>query len=272
MLALSKYQAYSGQVNTRQLSLQPTHALQPLTPKTFSTQNSLPKQGITKSRNFTRTYAINFGTIGKEIASGLSRQNHVRLIMMRHGESEVGRGADHLRPITEDGKQSSQRVAQQLAALGWIPQTILASDALRTRQTVEAMRALASVIREVKVQFLGSLYAVSALDGMTRQHLSECILKEVATMKLAVNCVMCVGHNKGWEEATSSFCGQEIKLGTSSAALLESSASNWEDALKEDSKWKLVRLLESTENGQQESEVEKDGSWWQKLLPQFSRV
>eukprot|EP01026_Neomeris_dumetosa_P080255 TRINITY_DN8858_c0_g2_i4.p3 TRINITY_DN8858_c0_g2~~TRINITY_DN8858_c0_g2_i4.p3 ORF type:complete len:116 (-),score=30.98 TRINITY_DN8858_c0_g2_i4:284-631(-) len=109
---------------------------------------------------------------------------------------------------------------------------------------------------------------ISAQDGMTRQHLSERILEEISQMKNTIKCVMCVGHNKGWEEAASSFCGQEIKLSTSSVALLESSAKNWQDALKEDSSWKLIRLLESV-SPVPEAEEAEEISWWRKLLPQF---
>lgn len=45
---------------------------------------------------------------------------------------------------------------------------------------------------------MGSLYTVAALDGQTKHHLEETI-RSMATDARNF-CVMCVGHNKGWEE------------------------------------------------------------------------
>lgn len=58
--------------------------------------------------------------------------------------------------------------------------------------------------------------------------------------------VMCVGHNRGWEEAASGFCGQPVTLPTASAALMQVEADSWEDALKEGTKWTLVGVVTSS--------------------------
>lgn len=89
--------------------------------------------------------------------------------------------------------------------------------------------------------FYGSLYTVAALDGQTREHLHECLLEVVDDDRNQV--VMCVGHNKGWEEAASSFCGQAVKLRTASAALLQAYADSWCDVLKDKVQWQLVEVL-----------------------------
>jgi hypothetical protein len=49
---------------------------------------------------------------------------------------------------------------------------------------------------------LGSLYTTAALDGQTRAHLTELVCAEATP---AHDCCLCLGHNKGWEEAASSF-------------------------------------------------------------------
>ncbi|GFH24769.1 phosphoglycerate mutase family protein, partial [Haematococcus lacustris] len=56
---------------------------------------------------------------------------------------------------------------------------------------------------------------------------------------------MCVGHNKGWEEAASSWSGRAIKLGTATAALLQVVAASWSEALAEDGtgKWECVAIV-----------------------------
>lgn len=42
----------------------------------------------------------------------------------------------------------------------------------------------------------------AALDGQTRAHLSDIVAAEAAPEH---SCCLCLGHNKGWEEAASSF-------------------------------------------------------------------
>ncbi len=51
-------------------------------------------------------------------------------------------------------------------------------------------------------KYFASLYAVAALDGQTKRHIAECIVGAAAD---SVACVMCVGHNKGWEEAATAL-------------------------------------------------------------------
>lgn len=58
--------------------------------------------------------------------------------------------------------------------------------------------------------------------------------------------VMCVGHNRGWEEAASGFCGQEVSLASASAALLQIEAASWEEACHVDQRWTLVGVVKST--------------------------
>jgi phosphohistidine phosphatase SixA len=47
-----------------------------------------------------------------------------------------------------------------------------------------------------------------------------------------VKTVMCIGHNKGWEEAASEFAGEPVKLNVANAALLEYVGDGGEDWAK----------------------------------------
>lgn len=38
-----------------------------------------------------------------------------------------------------------------------------------------------------------------------------------------------MGHNRGWEEAASMFCGVSVELKTCNAALLEADGKSWEE-------------------------------------------
>ena len=57
--------------------------------------------------------------------------------------------------------------------------------------------------RHAETHFRGSLYTIAALDGMTRKHLQNVIVD--ACRQSMHECVLCLGHNKGWEEAATSF-------------------------------------------------------------------
>ena len=56
------------------------------------------------------------------------------------------------------------------------------------------------------------------MDGVTAGHLREVIPRIAAKSELRT--VMCIGHNKGWQEAASEFAQSEVKLEVANAALL----------------------------------------------------
>ena len=63
-----------------------------------------------------------------------------------------------------------------------------------------------------------------------------------------INCtVMCVGHNRGWEEAASLFTRKEVVLATATAALLQVQAATWQEAFQDSVIWELVGVV--TPNG-----------------------
>lgn len=165
-----------------------------------------------------------------------------RIILLRHADSEASSSTrDHERPISSQGHQEARSIARRLRALGWAPDLIIASNSRRTKMTLDVMAEADEHLGEVDAHYLGSLYTVAALDGQTRSHLEECI-RSVAC-DTATFCVMCVGHNKGWEEAASSFARQAVRLHTASAALFEAVGRSWQDATSPDVEWRLVEIL-----------------------------
>jgi hypothetical protein len=85
------------------------------------------------------------------------------------------------------------------------------------------------------------LYTVAALDGQTRQHIEHCIRTHADDGAHEV--VMCVGHNKGWEEAACSLARTSVRLNTACAALFETVGASWDEALAPDAEWTLVDVL-----------------------------
>ena len=139
------------------------------------------------------------------------------------------------------GKREAVSIAKRLAAEGWLPDLIIASNSKRTKQTLDTMIEATASLADVDVHYLGSLYTIAALDGQTREKLEECI-RNIACDK-ANRCVMCVGHNKGWEEAATNLAKQAVRLNTACAALFEAVGQTWDEATSGETEWKLVQVL-----------------------------
>ena len=64
-----------------------------------------------------------------------------RLILLRHAKAEHPEGMlDHQRPLSLTGRRQSGRVGAQLAEAGLVPDRVLCSTSLRTRQTWDLVR------------------------------------------------------------------------------------------------------------------------------------
>ncbi|GLT64397.1 hypothetical protein SLA2020_368940 [Shorea laevis] len=152
-----------------------------------------------------------------------------RLILLRHAESswEYPSLRDHDRPLSKAGQADAVIVSQKLQQLGWIPELILSSDAVRTRETLKIMQEQVRGFLEAEVHFISSFYSIAAMDGQTADHLQHVICKH---SKDEILTAMCMGHNRGWEEAASMLTGASVELKTCNAALLEATGKSWEEA------------------------------------------
>ncbi|EEH59223.1 phosphohistidine phosphatase [Micromonas pusilla CCMP1545] len=175
----------------------------------------------------------------------------LRMIVLRHSDSctEDASLKDHDRPLTSRGRALANGLAKALAASddggdgAWgAPDLVLCSASTRSRETLEELVRAHAPIGDATTHFLGSLYHFAAMDGVTAAHLKETIVKtsEAAAAEKkkngggggGVKTVMCIGHNKGWEEAASEFAGEPVKLNVANAALLEYVGDGGEDWAK----------------------------------------
>ncbi|WJX27397.1 hypothetical protein P8452_16217 [Trifolium repens] len=158
------------------------------------------------------------------ISDSISR----RLILLRHAESSWEPSIrDHDRPLSKSGKEDAVSVSLKLQQLGWIPELILSSDATRTKETLKIMQEQVQELLEAEVHFVSSFYSIAAMDGQTADHLQKVICRYSSDEILTV---MCMGHNRGWEEAASMFSGASVELKTCNAALLETAGKSWNEA------------------------------------------
>lgn len=172
-----------------------------------------------------------------------------RLILLRHAKSSWQHPSlrDHDRPLSKNGRADAVVVSQKLQQMGWIPQLILLSDALRTRETLTIMQEQVRGFMEAEVHFISSFYSIAAMDGQTAEHLQRTICEYSRDEILTI---MCMGHNRGWEEAASMFTGASVELKTCNAALLEASGKSWEEAfaLAGFGGWKLQGIVTPSSN------------------------
>jgi phosphohistidine phosphatase len=108
-----------------------------------------------------------------------------RLILMRHAKTEPwSEGIDDFgRALVPQGHADARRIAEELVALGWSPDRILASSARRARETCAEA---ASVFTGEKVRPMESLY-LTGVRGLT----------EAVSQNDGAASLMVIGHNPG---------------------------------------------------------------------------
>lgn len=122
-----------------------------------------------------------------------------RLLLLRHGKSEwhqQGR-EDIERMLTDDGRQESASVARWLVANDLQPDHVLASTAVRTRQTYELI--CSGLDHAPLVSVLDELYLAAP----------STLLAHIEAIPDTTDIAMMVGHNPGLEELARMLAGPD---------------------------------------------------------------
>jgi len=124
----------------------------------------------------------------------------LRLAILRHAEA-VPQGTldDSERPLTEAGREMSQRMGRYFRDEGLEPDLALVSPSLRTRETFEWF--LRGAKRDVKAQFPPDLYNAS-LEG-----LEDLVAEAPEKAKF----LLIIGHNPGFAEFAVALAGKGKK-------------------------------------------------------------
>lgn len=165
--------------------------------------------------------------------------NGRRLILMRHAKSawDTGAASDHARPLSERGRRDAPRIGQRLLCLGWKPDRVVLSDALRTRQTLEYLFGEETDTLDVALE--PQLY----LGGI--DEIRDTLLEQDD----AYQTVLILGHNPGWEDALGWLTGTHERLTTANAALMTSSVATWRDAVAAPERFALSTILRPKDFG-----------------------
>ncbi|MEL6714664.1 MAG: histidine phosphatase family protein [Planctomycetota bacterium] len=156
---------------------------------------------------------------------------------MRHAKSAWGDEDmdDHERPLNERGRGDAPRIAARLAELGWSPDLVWSSDAVRTRETAERM--LPAFDAAPEVFFDPSLY----LAGF------GALQDAAARWPDRSRTVLVLGHNPGWEQTASLLAGHPVGMTTANAVLFERAedGADWAGAMQD--AWTLFDVLRPKE-------------------------
>lgn len=154
----------------------------------------------------------------------------LRLLLFRHAKSSWDDHTliDHDRLLSKRGITAAPRMAQAMVDKGYLPDAIICSTAVRTRQTLKLILPILREHHEPTVQFESSIYEAAP------QSLARCI----RAIRDEANPLMLVGHNPGMQmlamllgDGAESVAQQrlETKFPTAALAVLDFEADSWAD-------------------------------------------
>ncbi|MGC5166038.1 SixA phosphatase family protein [Luteimicrobium sp. DT211] len=130
-----------------------------------------------------------------------------RLVLLRHAKAEpAGSGPDHARPLALRGRAQATQVGQTLTAAGLVPDVVLCSSALRTRQTWDLVAGR-----------LPATPAVTVDDALYHLTVRE-LLALVHELPDDARTVLVVGHEPTMGAASAFLAGPDSDQGAVTVA------------------------------------------------------
>ena len=149
-----------------------------------------------------------------------------RLILFRHAKSDWPEGlSDRERPLAARGREAAPRMGAYLAAEGLLPDRVLVSTALRTRETWDLLAPSFGAVDTVLEPGIYEAPAGRLLD-LARQ------------TPAGVRTLMIVGHNPGMEDLARllvgygdryAFARLTQKYPTAGVAVIDADIEDWSD-------------------------------------------
>ncbi len=150
------------------------------------------------------------------------------LYMLRHAKSSWDDSSlpDHDRPLNKRGRAAAPRIGAHMKEAGHLPDLVLCSTAVRTRQTLDGV--LCELETEPAVEFSEELY----LSGPGE------MLDLVRSVPDTVESVLLVSHNPGTGMLAAALSGEgppervhlmRAKFPTAGLAIIELRVDRWKD-------------------------------------------
>ena len=164
----------------------------------------------------------------------------LKLIIMRHAEAVPDSGGvDHERSLSARGFLEARSTPAKLAAMGWVPDWILSSDAVRTRQTAECLITVWGAAKAAAVKYSRHLY----LAGVETVADNVEALEAATIADAPFTVLLILGHNPGLSEAAGLWCDRALNLSPGAAALMSIEADSWAEAMAFLGGWKFEGLI-----------------------------
>ena len=156
------------------------------------------------------------------------------LLVLRHAKSSWETPLrDHERPLNARGRRDAPRMGALIAEQQLTPDLVVSSDAVRARDTAEAVAESAEYRGEIV--FDHRLY-----------HADTAAILEVLRTAGTAASVMIVGHNPGLEEIVAHLTGEEHDLPTAALAQIALPIERWSD-LASSTRGRLLGLWRARE-------------------------
>ncbi len=165
------------------------------------------------------------------------------LLLMRHAKSSWKEKdlKDRKRPLSKRGKRNAPQMGELIKEKELLPQLILASSAVRSRQTAELLAETSGYGGDV--HYLDEFYMAEADE----------YLDELRKLPNKLERVMIIGHNPGLESLLPLLTGRVESLPTAAIAYLMLPIERWKD-LNKKTKAELVEVWRPKELEEGESE------------------
>jgi phosphohistidine phosphatase len=163
------------------------------------------------------------------VPSAQEKVSMKRLLLLRHGKSDWQNPdqPDNERPLNGRGQRAAALMGAYLRQRDMMPDLIVSSPSVRTRETVT--HVLAALQRDVPVTFEPTLYLAEA----------RTIAKVVRAASDDADTVLVVGHNPGMQVAALQLSATdaagrrgeiEDKFPTAALAVIDFEVDRWADA------------------------------------------
>jgi phosphohistidine phosphatase len=142
------------------------------------------------------------------------------LLLLRHGKSDWDRdaGGDRQRPLAKRGKNAATAVGRFIAQADLIPDVVVTSPAVRTRETVALAADAGDWSRPVRED--DTLYGAAVRDVIAL------LLAEPDTTER----LMLVGHEPTWSETVATLVGGGAhRVPTGAVVRIDLDVASWSD-------------------------------------------
>ena len=138
---------------------------------------------------------------------------------MRHAKSSWKDDSleDHERPLKKRGRKDAKRIAKVIHKNDLVPDLILSSSAVRSRETVEIV--IKTLDYENKVEFSEKLYMGEPQD----------FIDALCNLSQELDTVMIVGHNPGLEAYLQIIDGEIESVPTAGLGYLVLAIDDWKE-------------------------------------------